>query len=100
MPAWTHNTLHRALTVPVAQDLARRALQAADPAAGGQDDAGYVYFFSDIRSVNEEWTRANLGNAIVDDAALRDARLCLIAATRRIIASGLDILGVSAPDSM
>jgi arginyl-tRNA synthetase len=31
---------------------------------------------------------------------LRNARLALIAATQTVIASGLKILGVSAPDSM
>ena len=37
---------------------------------------------------------------IVEDAALRNARLALVAATRQVIANGLGILGVSAPDSM
>jgi arginyl-tRNA synthetase len=31
---------------------------------------------------------------------LRDARLSLCEATRQVIANGLEILGVSAPDSM
>ncbi len=35
-----------------------------------------------------------------DDAALRDARLALIDATRQVLANGLGILGVSAPESM
>ena len=37
---------------------------------------------------------------IVDDAALRDARLNLIDATRQVLANGLTLLGVSAPKSM
>ena len=37
---------------------------------------------------------------IVDDADLRDARLALIAAARQVLANGLDLLGVSAPESM
>ena len=37
---------------------------------------------------------------IVDDANLRDARLTLITAVRTVVASGLAILGVSAPDAM
>ena len=37
---------------------------------------------------------------LVDDAALRDARLALIDAARTVIASGLTIIGVSAPDVM
>ncbi|MDE2408187.1 MAG: arginine--tRNA ligase [Xanthomonadaceae bacterium] len=37
---------------------------------------------------------------LVDDAALRDARLTLALATRQVLANGLDLLGVSAPESM
>lgn len=37
---------------------------------------------------------------LVEDGALRNARLNLIGATRQIIANGLGILGVSAPESM
>ncbi len=37
---------------------------------------------------------------IVDDADLRDARLALADATRQVLANGLDLLGVSAPESM
>jgi arginyl-tRNA synthetase len=37
---------------------------------------------------------------IVDDAALREARLALIAATRQVIRNGLALLGVSAPEAM
>ncbi len=37
---------------------------------------------------------------LVDDTALRQARLALIAATRQVIANGLRLLGVSTPESM
>ncbi|AMN45623.1 arginine--tRNA ligase [Steroidobacter denitrificans] len=37
---------------------------------------------------------------IVDDAGLRNARLNLVAATRHVIANGLKLLGVSAPEKM
>jgi arginyl-tRNA synthetase len=37
---------------------------------------------------------------LVDDENLRDARLNLIVATRQVLANGLGLLGVSAPDSM
>jgi arginyl-tRNA synthetase len=37
---------------------------------------------------------------LVDDADLRDGRLALIGATRQVLANGLDLLGVSAPESM
>jgi arginyl-tRNA synthetase len=37
---------------------------------------------------------------IVDDADLRDARLTLVAATQQVLRNGLDLLGISAPESM
>jgi arginyl-tRNA synthetase len=37
---------------------------------------------------------------LVEDADLRDARLNLIAAVRQVIANGLALLDVSAPESM
>src|SRR5690606_33868310 len=37
---------------------------------------------------------------LVDDADLRDARLTLAAAVRQALANGLDLMGVSAPESM
>jgi arginyl-tRNA synthetase len=49
---------------------------------------------------NEFHAYYNAHTFIVDDAPTRNARLALIAAARSIIASGLAILGVSAPESM
>ena len=44
---------------------------------------------------------AHLGERIlVEDAALAKARLALCAATRQVLASGLALLGVSAPERM
>ncbi|MDR3387223.1 MAG: arginine--tRNA ligase [Rudaea sp.] len=37
---------------------------------------------------------------IVDDVDLRDARLALIVSARQVLANGLDLIGVSAPESM
>ena len=37
---------------------------------------------------------------LVDDAAVRNARLALATATRQVLANGLDLLGVSAPEVM
>jgi arginyl-tRNA synthetase len=45
-------------------------------------------------------TYYNAHQFIVEDAALRDARLALVAATRVVIANGLALLGVTAPESM
>ncbi len=49
---------------------------------------------------NEFHAYYNAHTFIVDNAATRNARLALIAAVRSIIASGLAIIGVSAPESM
>jgi arginyl-tRNA synthetase len=45
-------------------------------------------------------TYYNAHQFIVDDINLRDARLTLIVAARRVLANGLDLLGVSAPEKM
>jgi arginyl-tRNA synthetase len=45
-------------------------------------------------------TYYNAHQFIVDDAAIRDARLALIAATQQVLKNGLQLLGVSAPDTM
>ena len=45
-------------------------------------------------------TYYNAHQFIVDDEAMRDARLNLITATRQVINNGLTILGVTSPESM
>jgi arginyl-tRNA synthetase len=42
----------------------------------------------------------NAAAFLVEDQALRNARLCLAIATRQIIANGLQLLGLSAPEHM
>jgi len=49
---------------------------------------------------NEFHVYYNAHKFIVEDPSLRDARLALIAAVRQVIANGLRLLGVSAPQSM
>ena len=57
-----------------------------------------VHYLRDL--ANDFHTYYNAHAFIVDDAALRDARLYLIFATQVVIANGLGILGVSAPEKM
>jgi len=45
-------------------------------------------------------TYYNAHKMLIDDADLRDARLALSEAVRQVIANGLDLLGVSAPEAM
>jgi len=57
-----------------------------------------VHYLRDL--ANEFHTYYSAHTFIVDDAELRNARLSLIRATQTVIASGLKLLGVSAPESM
>ena len=57
-----------------------------------------VHYLRDL--ANELHSYYNAHQFIVDDDKLRNARLTLIDATRTVIASGLSIIGVSAPDTM
>ena len=45
-------------------------------------------------------TYYNAHKTIVDDANLRDARICLTQAVRQVLANGLDLMGISAPEEM
>jgi arginyl-tRNA synthetase len=49
---------------------------------------------------NDFHTYYNAHTFIVEGDGLRNARLCLIEATRQVIHNGLGLLGVSAPDTM
>jgi arginyl-tRNA synthetase len=49
---------------------------------------------------NEFHSYYNAVPFIVDETAVREARLALIAATRQVIRNGLALLGVSAPEAM
>jgi arginyl-tRNA synthetase len=67
-------------------------------AANNRAPQHLVHYLRDL--ANDFHTYYNAHAFIVDDAALRDARLYLICATRNVIANGLGILGVSAPEKM
>ena len=67
-------------------------------AANNRAPQHVVHYLRDL--ANDFHTYYNAHAFIVDDASLRDARLYLIAATRVVIANGLGILGVSAPERM
>lgn len=57
-----------------------------------------AYYLREL--ANDFHTYYNAHTFIVDDAALRDARLNLIDATRQVLNNGLALLGVSAPETM
>jgi arginyl-tRNA synthetase len=67
-------------------------------AANNRAPQHLVHYLRDV--ANDFHTYYNAHAFIVDDEELRDARLVLIAAARVVIANGLTILGVSAPEKM
>jgi len=69
-----------------------------DLAACNRAPQHLVHYLRDL--ANELHSYYNAHTFIVEDASLRNARLALIHATRTVIASGLGIIGVSAPDAM
>ena len=69
-----------------------------DLAASNRAPQHLVHYLRDL--ANDFHTYYNAHVFIVDDDKLRDARLVLITAVRTVIANGLTILGVSAPETM
>ena len=67
-------------------------------AAANRAPQHLVHYLRDLAADFHSWYNAN--KFIDDPDELRDARLALAAATRVVIANGLGILGVSAPDTM
>jgi arginyl-tRNA synthetase len=57
-----------------------------------------VHYLRDL--ANTLHTYYNAEKWIVEDAALRNARIRLVLAVQQVIRNGLGILGVSAPESM
>ena len=67
-------------------------------AANNRAPQHMVHYLRDLANDFHTWYNAHV--FIVDDDALRNARLALCEAARIVIANGLGLLGVSAPDSM
>ena len=67
-------------------------------AANNRAPQHLVHYLRDL--ANDFHTYYNAHAFIVDDDRLRNARLYLVTATRNVIANGLRIIGVSAPEKM
>ena len=57
-----------------------------------------AFYLKDLAADFHSWYNAE--RMLVEDEALRDARVALAAAVRQVIRNGLAILGVSCPESM
>lgn len=76
-----------------------------DGAASAHEPHRIAFYLYDLASaLHSQWTRGNdsphLRFIQSNDGVATSARLALIAATKTVIKSGLDVLGVEAPDAM
>jgi len=67
-------------------------------AAMNEEPHQLTHYLRDL--ANDLHTYYNAHQFLVDDANVRDARLKLILATRQVLANGLGLIGVSAPEKM
>ena len=72
--------------------------EVVEKAALNEEPHQLAHFLRD--TANQLHTYYNAHKFILDDGALRNARLNLILATQQVIRNGLKLLGVSAPDVM
>ncbi|KAB7623986.1 arginine--tRNA ligase [Alkalilimnicola sp. S0819] len=79
-------------------NLLRRYPDVIDKAAAAREPHQLANYLRDL--ANGLHTYYNAHQFLVEDADLRHARLNLVLATRQVLANGLAILGVSAPQSM
>ena len=90
------------LTSPHEQLLAQKLAQFPEVLARAADERSphfvTYYLHDDVAAALH--TYYNAERFLVDDESLRNARLALVAATRQVLANGLAVLGVSAPERM
>ncbi len=70
----------------------------AQAAANREPHRICYYLLEDVANAFHTWYNAE--TFLVTDETLRDARLALVAATGQVIRNGLELIGVSAPESM
>jgi len=92
--------LHRLDDAP-AQELMRelsRYPEVVEAAGATLEPHLVAQYLRELANAFHGWYHAS--PVLVEDADLRDARLALALATRQVLANGLDLLGVGAPESM
>ena len=72
--------------------------EVVETAALNEEPHQLTHYLRDL--ANDFHTYYNAHQFLVDDAALRDARIKLILAVRQVLRNGLGLIGVSAPSSM
>ena len=97
---WRAADLSR-LTLPEELSLIKRLLQLPNLVAGAAralEPHRIAYWLGELAGAFHPYYKAN--RVIGDDAGLTLARLALCAAVGQVVANGLELLGVSAPESM
>jgi arginyl-tRNA synthetase len=100
VPAWSQVDM-RPLVLDEEQALIKRLLQYPDLVAGAaraREPHRVAYFLSELAGLFHPYYKAH--RVIVSDRTLTLARLGLCAAVAQVVRNGLDLLGVSAPESM
>ncbi len=72
--------------------------EVVESAATGEEPHQLTHYLREL--ANDFHTYYNAHQFLVEDTALRDARIKLILATREVLRNGLNLLGVSAPEQM
>ncbi len=72
--------------------------EVVEAAALAHEPHQVAYYLRDL--ANDFHTYYNAHQFIVDDGAVRNARLALISAVRQVVSNGLGLLGVSSPEKM
>jgi arginyl-tRNA synthetase len=67
-------------------------------AAKNHEPHQVAHYLKDLASNYHSYYNAH--RMVIDDAKLRNARMCLCMATRQVMANGLSLLGVNAPEKM
>ena len=104
--SFTHDVANGRSSLPALVEPQEKALMTALSrypeiivlAANNRAPQHLVHYLRDL--ANDFHSYYNAHAFIVDEANIRDARLALISATRTVLANGLGILGVSAPERM
>jgi arginyl-tRNA synthetase len=100
IPAWSNIALGR-LTLPEEQQLIKRLLGYPEMAAGAAralEPHRVAFWLTEVAGLFHPYYKAH--RVIQDDHELTLARFALCAALGQVIRNGLDLLGVSAPESM
>ena len=72
--------------------------EVVDAAAATSEPHSIATYLRELAADFHTWYNAH--KMLVDEQALRDARVALCEAVRQVIANGLGLLGVSAPETM